>query len=137
MEALVRDGAGKLWYRTGDVCYIRGDTKEWIMVGRAAEVFKTSAGLQVSPAEIESLLLKHDEISDAAIGLSQNGSGLDVIKAWIRLKADVTDMRGEKYLKYLHGKVEDGIMPQLITFVDEIPRNAAGKIMRREVQLLK
>lgn len=151
-EALIPDeNTGTIWYRTGDLCSIRAATKEWVMVGRAAEVFKTAAGVQVSPSEIERVLMKHPLVSDAAVGLfrGEDGQGLNEVKVWVRRRerrsvhgdakggASGDDLEAQGVLEYLKGKIERNKMPTVVSFVSEIPRNAAGKVMRRELQKLK
>lgn len=98
---------------------------------RVKELIKVK-GFQVPPAELEELLRDHPSIADAAvIGIPDPVSG-EVPRAYIKLKEpvepeDIDRFINDKVAKYkrLDGGIE---------FVKEIPKNAAGKILRRELK---
>uniref|UniRef100_A0A914PKW0 AMP-binding enzyme C-terminal domain-containing protein n=1 Tax=Panagrolaimus davidi TaxID=227884 RepID=A0A914PKW0_9BILA len=106
------------------------------IIERMKEVLKVE-GLPVSPAELEDVLLSHSLITDAAvIGISNgisNGAAGEVPKAYIVRKdktlkeIEVMEFVKERvaYYKQLTGGVE---------FVNEIPKNATGKILRRALR---
>lgn len=121
------------WLHTGDVGYY-DDDRQFFIVDRIKELIKWK-GYQVPPAEIEGLLLTHRKIRDAAvIGIPDDVAG-ELPLAFV-VKADNTLTEEEVIAfvaktaspaKRLHGGVR---------FVQEIPRNPSGKILRRELREL-
>ncbi|KAI2775339.1 hypothetical protein DTO012A8_70 [Penicillium roqueforti] len=118
------------WFRTGDVAYVKQG--QYYIVGRTKELIKVR-GWQVAPAEVESILLQHPGILDAAvIGVNKDGVG-EVPRAFIvrsrdpsvrRITAEqVYNFARRQLAKY---KALDGG----VVFVEEIPRTASGKIQR-------
>uniref|UniRef100_A0A914EH47 Uncharacterized protein n=1 Tax=Acrobeloides nanus TaxID=290746 RepID=A0A914EH47_9BILA len=116
------------WYKTGDLGYL--DDDGWLyIVDRLKELIKVK-GLQVAPAELEDLLLSYPDVQDCAvIGVPDAKSG-EVPKAFVVKKnPNLTEQQVYDWVKsklapykWLQGGVE---------FVDEIPKSAAGKILRR------
>jgi hypothetical protein len=122
-EAFSPDG----WVRTGDVGYIRD--RKWYVVDRTKDLIKVR-GWQVSPVEIEAVLLEHHLVTDAAVigAAAQDGTGevpiAFVVKAGDGLQEDdVKSFLAERLARY---KSVDEVV-----FVDAIPRNPTGKILRR------
>lgn len=121
-----RDG----WFVTGDIGYISSKTQQWYLIGRKKYVFKVS-GKYVAPEEIESLLVSHKDITDAAIAPFQvEGHKDPVIKAFVILKS-----QGALAETDILSFVEPRLTPEkMITggvyFVDSIPRNGTRKIIR-------
>lgn len=122
-ESISEDG----WVRTGDVGYIRDG--KWYVVDRTKDLIKVR-GWQVSPVEIEAVLLEHPHIADAAvIGVAaKDGTGevpvaFVVKSAYSLQEAGVKSFLGEKLARY---KGVDEVI-----FIDSIPRNPTGKILRR------
>uniref|UniRef100_A0A6P7H3I2 4-coumarate--CoA ligase 1 n=1 Tax=Diabrotica virgifera virgifera TaxID=50390 RepID=A0A6P7H3I2_DIAVI len=117
------------WLHTGDVAYYDSDGYFFI-VDRIKELIKYKA-FQVAPAELEALLLTNSAIQDAAvIGLPNEEAG-ELPMAFIVKKVgkDITEREVEKF-------IEDNVSPQKrlrggVIFLNEIPRNPSGKILRR------
>ncbi|CAJ0585663.1 unnamed protein product, partial [Mesorhabditis spiculigera] len=119
------------WLHTGDIGYVDEDG-DLFVVDRLKELIKVK-GLQVPPAELEDLLLSHPKIRDAAvIGIPDARAG-ELPRAYV-VRADdslteqmVADFVKEKVSAYkqLKGGVE---------FIDEVPKSAAGKILRRTLR---
>ncbi|CAI2355115.1 unnamed protein product [Caenorhabditis sp. 36 PRJEB53466] len=116
------------WLHTGDIGYLNEDGNLFI-VDRLKELIKVK-GLQVPPAELEDLLLSHPKIRDCAvIGIPDAKAG-ELPKAFVvradetLSEQDVKDFVKPKVSSYkqLEGGVE---------FIEEIPKSAAGKILRR------
>lgn len=92
-------------------------------------------GYQVAPAELEGILRSHNELSDAVvIGIPHPTSG-EVPKAFVVKKTDKSPS-AENIMKFVEEKVANYKKLGDVQFVDEIPKNAAGKILRREVKRL-
>lgn len=121
------DPAG--WLHTGDIGYYDRDGIIYI-VDRLKELIKVK-GFQVAPAELEALLLNHGDIADAAvIGKPDDLSG-EVPLAFVVKKAgaSATARDIENYVAKLvspQKRLKGGVV-----FVDEIPKNPSGKILRR------
>lgn len=121
------------WIRTGDISYYDEDGFFFI-TDRLKELIKVK-GFQVAPAELEEILRSHPDLSDAAVvGIPHEKNG-EAPRAFVvkRAESQVTeeDIKGfvsEKVSEYK--QLEGGV-----TFLDAIPKNATGKIMRREIKL--
>ncbi|KZT41661.1 acetyl-CoA synthetase-like protein [Sistotremastrum suecicum HHB10207 ss-3] len=117
------------WMKTGDIARIDGRGMFYI-VERKKELIKVK-GFQVAPAELEAALLLNPDVADAAvIGVPRINDGAEEPKAYVvRAQPNVTAASIEAWIadrlspyKRLTGGVE---------FVDEIPKSASGKILRR------
>ena len=127
-ECLSEDG----WLRTGDVARYDEDGFFYI-TDRMKELIKVRA-YQVAPAELEALLLTHPLISDAAVIPVPDELSGQLPRAYVVLKNDVQqedtleeDMKEwvkERVVAYK--RLEGGVR-----FIDEIPKSASGKILRR------
>lgn len=118
------DEAG--WLHTGDVGYADEDGYFWI-VDRIKELIKYK-GFQVAPAELEALLLSHPAIGDAAvIGRPHEEAG-EVPKAFVVKRAELT---ADDVFNFVAEHVAPYKKVRDVEFVDEIPKSAAGKILRR------
>ena len=126
-ETITPDG----WLRTGDIGHY-DENHEFYITDRLKELIKVK-GFQVPPAELEEILRSHPDIADAAvIGIPDEKSG-EVPRAFVVSKnsevseKDIKDYVAKKVAKYkrLEGGVE---------FVTSIPKNATGKILRRELK---
>lgn len=121
---------GERYVRTGDLGYM--DEEGYIyIVDRVKEVIKYK-GYTVAPFEIESALMKHEAVIDAAVvGIPDEVVG-EIPKAFVVLdeksKGKVTE---QDLLEWLKTRIADYKMPRYIEFVDSIPRTASGKILRR------
>lgn len=121
------------WIRTGDISYYDEDGFFFI-TDRLKELIKVK-GFQVAPAELEEILRSHPDVSDAAVvGIPHEKNG-EAPRAFVvkRPESQVTadDIKGfvsEKVSEYK--QLEGGVK-----FLDAIPKNATGKIMRREIKL--
>lgn len=119
------------WYLTGDLAMKDSDGYFWF-VGRADDLIK-SAGHLIGPFEVESALIEHPAVAEAAvIGIPDETAG-EVVKAFVTLKAGFTadealerDLRG-----HARKRLGPAVAPREIVFRDSLPRTRSGKIMRR------
>jgi acyl-CoA synthetase (AMP-forming)/AMP-acid ligase II len=88
------------------------------------------SGENIYPAEIEAVLSEHEAIQDIAIIGIPNEQWGEIAKAFIVLHEGSALKKRELY-KYAKGKIADYKIPQTIEFVDTLPRNPSGKIMKR------
>jgi acetyl-CoA synthetase len=119
------------WYLTGDLARRDADGYFWF-VGRADDVIKT-AGHMVSPFEVESALMEHPAVAEAGvIGKPEPLIG-EIVKAFVSLKppAQPSDELRLELLGFARRKLGSAVAPKEIAFQDNLPKNKAGKIMRR------
>ncbi|KIW05451.1 uncharacterized protein PV09_03340 [Verruconis gallopava] len=116
---------------TGDQGYIDEDGIIHIL-DRLKEMIKVK-GIQVAPAELEDLLLGHSKVEDVAVlGIPDDYSG-ELPKAYVVLKPDVSKSEhvGRELIAYVKEKKTRYKWVKEVEFVDEIPKSASGKILRR------
>ena len=119
------------WLHTGDVAHIDSDGHIFI-VDRIKELIKYK-GFQVPPAELEGLLLTHPAVADSAvIGIPDDEAG-EIPKAFITLKPG-QEASAEEIQEFVAGQVASYKQVRLLEFIDEIPKSASGKILRRELR---
>jgi benzoate-CoA ligase family protein len=130
------------WFRTGDKYYRDEDGYFWY-AGRANDLFKVN-GLWLSPAEVESVLIAHAAVREAAVVARQDQDGLVKPCAYVvlemsgALSAEVGQEQLAQELRELVAQKVGGYKrPRWIEFVTEIPKTATGKLQRfklREMQ---
>lgn len=119
------------WYLTGDLAKKDEEGYFWF-VGRADDIIKTS-GHMVGPFEVESILMEHVAVAEAAvIGKPEPIIG-ELVKAFLVLK---TGIKPDEKLQldiigYARKKLGPAVAPKEIAFVNELPKTKSGKILRR------
>lgn len=117
------------WTRTGDK-YIRDAEGRYTYCGRSDDMFKVS-GIWVSPFEVESALISHPVVLEAAVVPAADAEGLLKPKAFVVLKpgTDVSDVNGalKEHVKQSIGPWK---YPRWIEVVESLPKTATGKIQR-------
>jgi acyl-CoA synthetase (AMP-forming)/AMP-acid ligase II len=114
------------WLHTGDLGTI--DEAGYVyVVDRVKELIKYK-GLQVPPAELEAVLLSHPAVSDAAVVRFPDEEAGEVPKAFVVASAPVDP---EELLAFVAERVAPYKKVRRVEFVDEIPKAASGKILRR------
>jgi acyl-CoA synthetase (AMP-forming)/AMP-acid ligase II len=124
-----RDG----WLHSGDLAYLDEDGFVYI-VGRQKDVI-IRGGNNVHAADVEAVLFEHPDVREAAVaGVPHPVLGED-IGAWIVLRgAHVETHELEAALRALCAeRLSDYKQPRRYTFVAELPRNATGKVVKREL----
>ncbi len=119
------------WYVTGDLARRDIDGYYWF-VGRADDIIKTS-GHMVGPFEVESTLMEHPAVAEAAvIGKPEPTIG-EMVKAFVVLKSGNVPDEQLKMDIIAHGRKKLGpaVAPKEIDFVDSLPKTRSGKILRR------
>jgi 4-hydroxybenzoate-CoA ligase len=117
------------WTRTGDK-YIRDADGRYTFCGRSDDMFKVS-GIWVSPFEVESALITHPAVLEAAVVPEADPEGLLKPKAFVVLRADTNTAGLQGALKE-HVKQKIGVWkyPRWIDVVESLPKTATGKIQR-------
>ncbi len=119
------------WYHTGDVGYV--DDDGWFfIVDRTKELIKYK-GMQVAPAELEAVLLTHPAVLDCAVIRKADEEAGEVPKAYVVLKPDATSRatKGEAIMAFVAERVAPHKRIRHLEFIDQIPKSASGKILRR------
>lgn len=129
-EIIDKDG----WLHSGDIGYYDEDGYIFV-VDRLKELIKYKA-FQVPPAELEAILLNHPAVKDAAvIGLPDENSG-ELPMAFI-VRDPEAEASADEIRKFVDGQVSPSKwLRGGVRFIDEIPKNPSGKILRRELRAL-
>ena len=119
------------WYITGDVARRDADGYFWF-VGRADDIIKTS-GHMVGPFEVESALMEHPAVAEAGVIGKPHPLIGELVKAFVALKPGSTpdDKLRLELIGFARKKLGSAVAPKEIAFQDSLPKNKAGKIMRR------
>jgi acyl-coenzyme A synthetase/AMP-(fatty) acid ligase len=129
-KVMVENEAGE-WYLTGDSAYLDEDGYIFF-VGRADDII-SSAGYRIGPSEVENVLLEHPAVREGAAVASPDKARGEIVKAFVVL-ADGVDPTPE-----LAAELQDHVKaltapykyPRAVEFVDELPKNASGKLLRK------
>ena len=117
------------WTRTGDK-YIRDADGRYTFCGRSDDMFKVS-GIWVSPFEVESALITHPAVLEAAVVPEADPEGLLKPRAFVVLRAGTkTDGLREALKEHVKQKIGPWKYPRWIDVVDSLPKTATGKIQR-------
>lgn len=119
------------WLHSGDVARVDEDGYYYI-VDRWKDMF-ISGGENVYPAEVENVLYQMEEIAEVAvIGVPDPKWG-EVGKAIVVLKPG-TGLTEEEVIRFCEGKIARYKIPKSVVFVDRLPRNPAGKVLKTELR---
>ena len=127
-ETIDREG----WLHTGDVAVVDEDGR-YTVVDRVKELIKYK-GYQVAPAELEAVLVGHPEIADAAvIGVKDDESGEELPKAFV-VRTPGSELSGDAVMSFMAEKVAPHKKIRLVEFIEQVPKSAAGKILRNKLK---
>jgi len=119
------------WYITGDRAKCEEDGYFWF-VGRADDIIKTS-GHMVGPFEVESCLMEHPAVEEAAvIGKPEPMIG-ELVKAFVVIKPGIeaNDELKLNIIAHARKKLGTAVAPKEIDFIPALPKTRSGKILRR------
>jgi acyl-CoA synthetase (AMP-forming)/AMP-acid ligase II len=114
------------WYASGDIGKVDREGYFYI-VDRVKELIKYK-GMAVAPAELEALLLTHPAVRDAAVIPSPDAEAGEVPKAFVVRQGETT---AEALMAFVAEQVAPHKRVRRLEFVEEIPKSASGKILRR------
>jgi 2-aminobenzoate-CoA ligase len=116
------------WNLAGDFVYVDEDGYFWF-VSREDDIIKSS-GYRIGPEEIEVTIATHPAVADVGvIGVPDEVRG-QIAKAFVVLKPGES-LTADDLLAYLKGKIATYKLPREIVIVNELPRTATGKLLRR------
>jgi len=132
-EAMERSFIGD-WYRTGDRAYRDADGYFWF-VGRADDVI-ISAGYRIGPFEVESALVEHPAVVEAAVVASPDAIRGEIVKAYVITAPGTaaTEALAVELQEYVKSVTAPYKYPREIEFVTELPKTISGKIRRVELR---
>lgn len=118
------------FYRTGDAGYL--DENGYLFLVDRTKDMIVSGGENVYPAEIERVLVEHPKVKElAVIGVPDERWG-EAVKAVVVRSDD--SLTAEELLAFARGKIAGYKMPKTVDFIDALPRNANGKILKRDLR---
>ena len=122
------------WATTGDQGKMDEDGYLWYQ-GRSDDVIK-SAGYRIGPAEIESCLVKHAAVANAAVIGKPDETRGTVVKAFIVLQAGYSADQKlvEEIQAHVRGRLAPYEYPREIEFIDALPMTTTGKVQRKELR---
>ncbi|XP_076326582.1 acyl-coenzyme A synthetase ACSM3, mitochondrial-like isoform X4 [Tachypleus tridentatus] len=125
------------YFYTGDRGYKDKDGYFWF-VGRSDDII-ISSGYRIGPFEVESALLEHFAVMEAAVVSSPDPERGEVVKAFVVLKEKYRDTDHDILIRELQTHVKSHTAPykypRKIVFVEELPKTSSGKIKRKELRL--
>lgn len=119
------------WYLTGDLARRDEDGYFWF-VGRDDDVIK-SAGHLIGPFEVESALVEHPAVAEAAVIGKPDPIAMEVVKAFVALHNgyEPDEALRKELIAHARKKLGPAVAPREIEFADDLPKTRSGKIMRR------
>ncbi|UNB54764.1 FadD3 family acyl-CoA ligase [Mycolicibacterium sp. YH-1] len=120
------------WLHTGDLGEFT-DGGRLRIVGRKKDMYIVG-GFNAYPAEIEGFLLEHPVIAQVAvIGVPDDRMG-QVGKAFVVLRADSGELPAEELIEWSRQRMAGYKVPRYVSFLDELPTNASGKVVKDSLQ---
>jgi acyl-CoA synthetase (AMP-forming)/AMP-acid ligase II len=119
------DGLG--WFRSGDAGYLKDG---YLFLHDRIKDMIVSGGENIYPAEVENALMQHPAVADGAvIGVPDERWG-EAVKAFVVLKAGIPATQDE-IIGFMRERIAHFKCPKSVDFVEAIPRNPTGKILKR------
>jgi len=124
-------GGEKRWFYTGDAGFF--DKQGFLFIHDRVKDMIVSGGENIYPAEVENAVMAHPAVADCAvIGVPDDKWG-EAVKAIVVLKKDMT-ATAEEIIAFCRTRIAAYKVPKSVDFVDSLPRNPSGKILRRELR---
>lgn len=124
-EAAFRDG----WFRSGDLA-VRDGEGYFTVVDRVKDVIN-SGGVLVASRQVEDALYTHPQVAETAVIGLPDERWIEAVTAVVVRAGEVTET---ELIDHAREKLAHFKAPKRIVFVDELPRNASGKILKRELR---
>jgi acyl-CoA synthetase (AMP-forming)/AMP-acid ligase II len=117
------------WLRTGDVGHV--DADGYVYIDDRLKDMIITGGENVYSSEVERVLYEHPAVIEAAvIGVPDEQWG-ESVKAFV---ASSSPLRTEEIVEFCRGRLAGYKCPKTVEFVSALPRNAAGKVLKRELR---
>ncbi|MGE3285270.1 MAG: AMP-binding protein [Pseudonocardia sp.] len=119
------------YLHTGDVAVV-SDEGVFTIVDRVKELIKYK-GYQVPPAELEALLLTHEQIADVAVIGVRDDEGEEVPKAFVVLQEGAS-LSADDVMDFVAERIAPHKKVRVVEFIETIPKSASGKILRKDLR---
>ena len=119
------------WLRTGDAGYV--DAEGYLYIHDRLNDAIVSGGENVYPAEVEIALRAHPAVADVAVVGVPDDSWGESVKAFV-VRTPNSDLTAFDVIAHARSRIAGFKAPKTVEFVDALPRNATGKVLRRELR---
>ena len=126
----VRDG----WFFTGDLA-TRAPNGYWRIVGRRSTDLIKTGGYKVGAGEVETALLGHPRVEEAAVVAAPDPDLGERIVAFVVTGAADSAPAADELIDHVAGQLTPHKRPREVRFVDGLPRNAMGKVMKKRLSV--
>jgi fatty-acyl-CoA synthase len=121
------------WFHTGDLA--RADADGFVTLVDRKKDMIISGGENVYPIEVEQALYAHEAVADVAvIGVPDQRWGETVLAVVVRSGGPDDTVQADKLIAHTRDRIAHFKCPSRVEFVDELPRNATGKLLKRELR---
>jgi long-chain acyl-CoA synthetase len=118
------------WFATKDIAV--SDEDGYLYIGGRSDDTIIRGGENIAPAELEDILIEHAHVRDVAVvGVEDPRWGEAIVAVVVPAPGVYPD--AEKLRDYVHSALRGSRTPDRVVFRDELPRNATGKVLRREI----
>lgn len=119
------------WFHTGDAGYL--DDEGYLYIHDRIKDMIISGGENIYPAEVENALFAHDAVADVAVVSVPDDRWGEAVKAVVVLKPGHRTDEAE-LIGFARDRIAAFKVPKTVDFVSDLPRNASGKVLRRELR---
>ncbi|WP_027965220.1 class I adenylate-forming enzyme family protein [Halalkalibacillus halophilus] len=119
------------WLFTGDIAYQDDDGYYWVIDRKKDMII--SGGVNIYPTEVEDVMKTHDHINDVAIVGVPHPEWGETAKAYVVANETAATIE-EEMKQYLADKLATYKIPKVYEVIDELPRNATGKLLRNQLR---
>ncbi|GAB5492147.1 MAG: long-chain fatty acid--CoA ligase [Phototrophicaceae bacterium] len=129
---VLREKDGKVWLFTGDIA--RMDEDGYFYIVDRKKDMALIGGFNVYPAEVEDALKSHPAVLEVGVAAIPHPEkeGQEALKAWV-VKKDNMNVTDKELIEFCKDKLAPYSIPRRIGFIDELPKSAVGKTLRREL----
>jgi malonyl-CoA/methylmalonyl-CoA synthetase len=131
-DAFIVDDQGERWFRTGDLGKRDPANGYFTLVGRKHDLI-ICGGFNIYPREVEELLCKHPAVLEAAV-VGAHDAALGEIPVAYVVRRTGQNVTAQEIADYAQQHLARYKVPRRITFLDELPRNAMGKIDKKRLE---
>lgn len=126
-EAFSADG----WFHTGDLGYRDGGGFFFVTDRKKDLIIR--GGFNISPREVEEVLMLHEKIADAAVVAAKDKRGEELVKAFVVLEQGA-EMNHSDVVEHCATNMAPYKQPKIVEFVESLPKSATGKVLRNELR---
>ncbi len=122
------------WFRAGDMGYL--DSRGYLYLSGRKKDMIVRGGENIYPIEIESVLAEHPAIAQSAVVGVPDEHWSEIVRAWVSLRPGATATE-EELVKHCAERLAKYKVPAQFRFVDALPTNASGKILKRDLRMVE